>query len=339
MAAKLRIGIIGLGRISAVHIKTYSENERTVIQAIAENNEQLLSDHVHLVQKGRAYLNYQQLLADPDIDAVAILLPHYLHAPVIKSALAAGKHVICEKPLVTDVGDVKGINSLSKKTGRRVYLKQYFRFSKLHHDAMRFILDGALGKPYLISCLYTVDATSEFNNPSTWRFNRHEAGGGVFLDVGVHMLDYLQEVFGNPLSVTALTKNLFSSLPYKGEDVSVVTLEYKGGVIANIICSAGDSSYGFRWEKHFFGTGGSLHIDDIGKRQMNLTVRKNNHIVVSLYEKDWWERANTAALNDIINRIIAGEPPAISLDDAEKTLQVIHGAYKSGKLHKAIFFR
>lgn len=339
MTSKLRIGIIGLGRISAVHIKTYTEDERVIIHSIAENNKQLLLDNTHLVQKGRAYLNYHQMLKDSEIDAVAILLPHYLHASVIKSALAAGKHVICEKPLVTDIREIADIASLSQKTGKRVYLKQYFRFSTLHHEAMRSILEGTLGKPYLISCLYTVDATAELTNPATWRFNQAEAGGGVFLDVGVHMLDFLQEIFGNPISVTATTKNLFSLLPFKGEDVSVVTLEYRGGVIANIICSAGDSSYGFRWEKHFFGTEGSLHIDDIGKRQMNLTLRKNNQIESRMQEKNWWEVANRAAITDIINRIINDEPPAISLHAAEKTLRAIHGAYESSKMHKTVFLR
>lgn len=339
MISTLNIGIIGLGRISAVHIKTYQENEQASVHSIAENNGQLLAAHRNLVKKGRAYSDYRLLLKDPDIDVVAILLPHYLHTPVIQDALNAGKHVICEKPLVTDPKDVQGIRRLSRTTGKHVYLKQYFRFSTLHHEAMTMILKGEIGKPYLVSCLYTVDAKDEFNNPLSWRFNKIEGGGGVFMDVGIHMLDFLQELFGNPLSVTAMTKNIFGSIPTKGEDVSVVTLEYHGDVTANIICTAGDSSYGFRWEKHFFGSEGSIHIDDIGKSEMNLAVRKNNSNIVQKREKNWWERANSAALNDIISRIHRGEPPAISLEDAGKTLQAIRGAYISGKQRKTIFLR
>lgn len=337
MTSKLRIGIIGLGRISAIHIKTYQDNEKVSIYSIAENNTRLLVAHEHLVKKGRAFTDYRLMIKDPDIDVVAILLPHYLHAPVIQEALRAGKHVICEKPLVTDPKDVDRIRRLSQATGKYVYLKQYFRFSALHHEAMKMILEGVIGTPYLVSCLYTVDAKDEFNNPLSWRFNKVEGGGGVFMDVGVHMLDYLQELFGNPLSVTAMTKNMFSSLPTKGEDVSVVTLEYRGGIAVNIICTAGDSSYGFRWEKHFFGSEGSIHIDDTGKRRMNLMVRKNNRNEIQKQEKNWWEHANSAALNDIISRITRHEPPAISLGDAGKTLHAIRKAYASGKQRKTIF--
>lgn len=336
MSSKVRIGIIGLGRISGIHVKTYLEHERAEIRAIAETNPKLLTAHTYLVNKGHAYADYRLMLNDPDIDVVAILLPHYLHTGVMTDALKAGKHVICEKPLVTNPDDVNTIRTLSQKSGTFVYLKQYFRFSGLHHEAMDMILTGVIGTPYLVSCLYTVDARDEFHAPSSWRFNTVEGGGGVFMDVGIHMLDYLQEMFGNPLAVTAMAKHVFGSLPTKGEDVSVVTLEYRGNITVNIVCTAGDSSYGFRWEKQFFGTEGSIRIDDAGKQRMNLAVRKNNRIVTQRQETDWWDRANSAALNDIIGRIVRHEPPAISLEDAEKTLRVIRGAYISADTRKTI---
>lgn len=336
MTSTLNIGIIGLGRISAVHIKTYQENEHASVHSIAENNTQLLAEHGNLVKKGRAYTDYRFMLKDPDIDVVAILLPHYLHTSVIEDALKAGKHVICEKPLVTDPKDVQGIRRLSQKTGKYVYIKQYFRFSALHHEAMKMMLKGEIGKPYLVSCLYTVNARDEFNNPLSWRFNKIEAGGGVFMDVGIHMLDFLQELFGHPKSVTAIMKNAGRSLPAKGEDLSVVTLEYRGGIVVNIICTAGDSSYGFRWEKHFFGSEGSIHLDDTGKQRMNLLLRKNNRVHLQKHEVNWWVQANTSALNDIIGRIARSEPPAISLDDAGRTLRALRGAYISSAEHKTI---
>lgn len=338
MMYPIRIGIIGLGKISAVHIRAYRNNEHVVLHSLAENNDRLLNIHNNVVLKDRLYTDYRLMLKDPDLDVVSVLLPHHLHAAVIMDVLKAGKHVICEKPLVTDPKDIHEIKRLSSKMGRYVYLKQYFRFSDLHHKAMRMVLDGSIGTPYLITCLYTVDATNELNNAFSWRFNSHEGGGGVFMDVGVHMLDYLQEFLGNPLSVTAITQNSFTSLPQKGEDVSVVTLAYRGGIIANIVCTAGDSSYGFRWEKKFFGTSGSICIDDAGKQSMRLSVHKNAAIIMQKEERDWWERANISALNDIISRIAKNEPPAINLDDAQKTLQVVRDAYRSNRSEKTIFF-
>lgn len=149
------------------------------------------------------------------------------------------------------------------------------------------------------------------------------------MDIGVHIVDYLREIFGNPISVLAVMKKQFTTLRMKGEDVAIVTLEFRGGKLANILCTAGDTSYGFRWEKNFYGSLGALHIADSGKSRMDMSLYKNNVCVSSYNEEDWWEHANVGALHDIIDRIVAHEQPAVSLREAKGTIEVIQSAYKS----------
>ncbi len=330
MPDTLRIGIIGLGHISRVHIRSFRTDPRVTITAVAENNRAVLEGSAGMYgDAARRYDDYRRLLTNRDIDAVDILLPHYLHGRVIRDALAAGKHVICEKPFVTDPSEADAIADLSAQTGKSVFLKQYFRSSALHADAMRMILDGEIGTPYLVTGLYTTDARRDLNDPESWRFTQEFGGGGVFMDVGVHLLDYLQELFGNPRSVTAMMQKQFSGHKTKGDDVTNVTYEYPGGLLAAVTCSAGDTSYGFRWEKQFFGRDGSLRIEDFGKTRMRLTLRKDACIVFEREEDDWWEHANRRAITDIVDRLIARNPPAIRLTDAARTIRAVRAAYDS----------
>jgi predicted dehydrogenase len=147
------------------------------------------------------------------------------------------------------------------------------------------------------------------------------------------------ELFGDPLSVWATAKKNFSSLPTKGEDLTVTTIEFRQNIVASMICTAADSSYGFRWEKHIFGSEGSIHLTDDGKTHMELVLRKNGEVVVTETEDNWWDHANLGAITDIVDRIIRGEPPAVSLLEVKEAIQVITGAYQSAKLGKKIYLR
>ncbi len=332
----LRLGIIGLGRISDIHIRTFAHNKNVSIESLADIRKDVVGQKASLLGTKKFSTDYWSILSDSSIDVVDILLPHFLHARVVCEALESGKHVICEKPLATELRDIDKIVSVSRKTKKHVYLKQYFRFSTLHRDAKDAILRGDIGRPYLVSCVYTGDALSSYSDPKSWRGNLHEAGGGIFMDVGVHIVDFLQELFGYPIAVTGVVKKNFTSLQTKGEDMSVVTLEFQSSIVVNIICSAADTSYGFRWEKHFYGSDGSLHLIDFGKPRMEMRLQKNQNLEKVEVENDWWDHANIGALNDCIERIIRGEQPAVSLQEAKNTLHVIKSAYKSAILGRKI---
>lgn len=336
---RLRIGVIGLGNISRIHLQAFRNNPQVTIAALADNDPTKFKSVAGYVSQAKHYFDYRELLKDRTIDVVDILLPHSLHARVVIAALEAGKHVICEKPLATSLVDIEKIQKASERYHKRVYLKQYFRFSTLHQKIKDMILGGEIGKPYFVSCLYTTNAISEYNNLTSWRGTLRQAGGGIFMDVGVHMIDFLTEIFGYPRSVSATMKKNFTLPDTKGEDLSVVVVEFRSNVTALILCTAADTSFDFRWEKHFFGQDGSLHVEDIGKKTMIMHMQKNGSSLPQQTEENWWDNANTTALADIITRIYCDEPPAISLDDSMSTLKTILCAYKSAHQGKKLNIR
>ncbi len=335
----LGVGIIGLGVISPIHLRAFQTHRKASVVAIADSNPALLRIRAGEIPRVQSYDDYHKLLLDPAVDIVDILLPHYLHSKVVCEVMRAGKDVICEKPLATRPGDIDAIIKISRVFNKHVYVKQYFRFSRLHQKATEMILRGDIGKPYLVSATYTVNAMDSFTDPDSWRGNKKEAGGGVLMDVGVHMIDYLSEIFGAPVSVLGTMKKNFTPLPIKGEDFAVATIEFRNNITANIICTAVDSSYGFRWEKHYFGSDGSIHLIDNGKTNIELSLRKYGEVIFTETENDWWSHANVAALHDIVDRISRHEPPAVSLTEVKRTVLTIVKAYESSAVDKRMFLR
>jgi len=176
----LTLGLIGLGNISNIHMETYEKRNDVHIKAISDSNHGLLLRRAVEWNVHETYPDYQFLLKDNAIDVIDVMTPHFMHAQCVCDALAAGKTVICEKPLVTTAGDLAQIVKAVKKTKKQVYVKQYLRFSQAYQKAKVLLSKNTIGKPYYISCMFTSHSVHDYQNPNTWKGNMHEAGGGNF---------------------------------------------------------------------------------------------------------------------------------------------------------------
>jgi len=334
--SKIKIGIIGAGKISDVHLETFSKNKNVSIVSIADADIKLAAEKAKKYDIKKIKKKYSQIVNDPEVDVVDVLLPHYLHAAVSLMAIRNGKVVICEKPFVTKLSEAKEIIRATKVNKIPLYLKHYLRYSSSHLEVKDLIHKGVIGTPYLVQCLYTCNSVKGMNDKNSWKGNIKKAGGGVLIDAGVHVVDFLQDIFGNPKSVACECKQIFTKLRSKGEDLAMMNLEFPKNVMAEITCTSNDTSYGFRWEKHIFGSEGSLHIIDYGKNKNELVLYKDGNMVMKEIENDWWNQANKNNLNDIVNRIIYKKNPAVDLETAYLGLRTIFKAYESAKIGKRL---
>lgn len=334
MAKKINLGIIGAGKISDIHLETFGKNVNVSLVSIADIDNKLATEKAEKYGIKKVYKNYLDIINDINIDVIDILLPHYLHAKVSIEAIQKGKIIICEKPFVTKLSDGKEVIKNATLNKASIYLKHYLRYSSSHLKMKKMINDGIIGTPYLIKCFYTCNSVKGMNNKKSWKGNIKEAGGGVLIDAGIHVVDFLQDIFGNPRAVMCECKKIFTKLKSKGEDLAIMNIEFPNKVVAEITCTSNDSSYGFRWEKHIFGSKGSVHIIDYGKKYNELLLYKDGTMVMKEIEDDWWNQANKNNLNDIINRIIDGKNPIVSLEAAYLGLKTILKAYASSKKKK-----
>jgi len=332
----LRIGIIGLGKISDIHFEAFLHNRNVTIAALSDIHRDLLRQKADQFHIDTYATDYRKILQDSTLDVIDVLLPHNLHADCVIAALRAGKHVICEKPLAITIRDIDRIAKASFIAKRSVHVKHYFRYASLHKQLQGMLIKKTIGKPYLITVLYTTNSIDMFGDRSSWRGDLKKSGGGVLMDNGFHMIDLLQSYFGPPRSVYSVSQKLSTPLPQKGEDVSVTVLTYSNNLTATLVCTSCDTSLGNRWEKRFLGTSGSIVLEDHGKERMTLNVWKDNNIVSSQTEQNWWNTTNIRALNDCIDRIQSGRPPAVSLSESRLALQTVFLAYRSARIEKVV---
>ena len=334
MTKKINLGIIGAGKISDIHLETFSKNVNVSLVSIADVDIKLATEKAGKYGIGKICKNYLDIINDINIDAVDILLPHHLHAKASIEAIRKGKIVICEKPFVIKLSDAKKLIKETVLNKASMYLKHYLRYSSSHLEMKKMINNGIIGKPYLIKCFYTCNSVKGMNDKKSWKGNIKKAGGGVLMDAGIHVVDFLQDIFGRPVSVMCECKQIFTKLKSKGEDLAIMNIEFPNNVMAEITCTSNDSSYGFRWEKHVFGSKGSVHIIDYGKKHNELLLYKGGIVVIKETENDWWNQANKNNLNDIIDRIINEKNPIVSLETAYSGLKTILKAYDSSKKKK-----
>ena len=134
MPSSVGIGVIGLGLISPAHLSGFKKAEGSRLVAVCDKDRQKL-DKVQSAYGVRGTTDHRELLRDPEIDAVALLLPHQLHYAIAKEALEAGKHVLVEKPFTIRESEAEDLINLAKRKGLTVALAENTRFVRAYRAA------------------------------------------------------------------------------------------------------------------------------------------------------------------------------------------------------------
>jgi predicted dehydrogenase len=186
-----------VGRLAVLPALAASPTAR--LQAIASRDPARAEAEARNFSAERAYGGYEALLADPDVDAVYIPLPNGLHCEWTLKAAAAGKHVLCEKPLACSAGEVMQMADACRRAGVVLMEGYMTAFHQRHQAALQLVRSGGLGRPLAVRTAFTFPASDPDNH--RWQ---PELGGGSLLDVGVYCLaPVLTLADGPPVSVAA----------------------------------------------------------------------------------------------------------------------------------------
>jgi len=257
----LRVGIVGAGGIAQVaHLPAYRRLRNVRVTALCDTDPtklRLLSSKYGIPHTFRAY---EQLLACRDVDAVDICLPNHLHPRAVQAALAAGKHVLCEKPLALRAQEVREILEAHARSGLKLLVGMNNRF---RHDSIllkRFIEGGELGEPFFIKTGWL--RRRERIVPGRWRYRKALAGGGVFWDLGLQLLDLALWLVDYPALERLAGRFVHGSPGVDVEDSALVFLH--GGELTITI----EVSWSFILDQDFnylsvFGSRGSGHLSPL----------------------------------------------------------------------------
>ncbi len=228
--ATLRWGILGTGRIVSKYAEAFRHVRGAELMAIASRD----GDRSRAVaaQYGirRAQAGYDELLKDPEVDAVINALHNGLHCEWTCRALAAGKHVLCEKPLACSYAEAEQMFAAAHQHRRWLLEGFMYRFHPQMIEAQRLVADGAIGRVVHIRAART-SYSRERDNPRYWK----DAGGGALLDVGCYGVN-LCRLFANAEPVRVWASADFD----KATGVDLTTtglLEFPGNVTAHIVSS------------------------------------------------------------------------------------------------------
>jgi predicted dehydrogenase len=350
---KLRVGVIGAG-VGVLHLAAYSQLPRVEIVALAGLDERVpkLAAEYRVPQ---TYGDYQELLAQPGIDAVSVCVPNALHAPVALAALAAGKHVLVEKPIARNAAEGQTIAAAAERAGKLVMIS----FDKRHRaDSQwlkRYIASGALGTIYYAKAHWMRRAG--IPRLGSWFVSKELAGGGPLIDLGVHVLDLALYLMGEPtpVSVTASTYAEFgprgqkgwemrgaaasTRLPYEVEDLGTAFIRTAGGATLLLEASwATHSGHGDDFGVTLYGTEGGAELL-VRNYTHDQTVRLFSDLdgaPIDLTPRIPKQDGHFGVIERFVAAILDGAPPSPSAAEGVTRAAIIDACYQSATERREI---
>ena len=230
-----RYGILGTARIARAFVAGVRPSPDVMVAAVASRTLAQATAFGQELGIARAYGSYAELLQDPDLDAIYVALPNSLHAEWSTRALAAGKHVLCEKPLGLTTAEVTAMQAVAHRQQRHLMEAVPFRFQPQTLEMNNLLLAGAIGRVQMVR------ASIGFLLADPADIRQHPAlGGGGLLDAGCYPVSLARLAIGEaPVWATASAR-----WTPGGVDATVVgTLEYPSGALAQIACSLSTAAH------------------------------------------------------------------------------------------------
>ena len=198
MADCIRLGVIGCGNaFRQLHLPALTACADVRMVAACDS----VPERAKETGAPRIFRDYRELLALPDVDAVDICMPTFLHKTMIVEALRAGKHVFCEKPDARSAEEMEEIAKAAHASGRVLMVMRNNRFLETSQFLKAQVDAGAMGKIYLARCGWI--RRRGIPGRGGWITTKAKAGGGPLIDLGIHMIDLAVWLMGNPRPVTA----------------------------------------------------------------------------------------------------------------------------------------
>lgn len=326
----INFGILGTGMASDFHAISVEKIENARLVAVCDTNRERAESFVKK-HPARIYENYDEMLSDPEIDAVCVCTPSGYHASHVIAAANAGKHIICEKPLAIKTSDVDLIIDACKKNNVKLSVMSQFRFSPDIEKAKEIVDSGELGKIVMCDLYMKYWRDPEYYANSNWRGTKSVDGGAALINQGFHGVDLFLYIAGNAKVRASFAKASFHDI--EAEDTAVSMLEFDSGALG--VIEASTCAYpGFGRRMEIIGTNGHIILTEavieklvIGKE----TLIDNSSKIVSKTSSDPMAmpyQNHIAQFEDFINAIITDTEPRVTAEESLKALRIIEDTYK-----------
>ncbi len=342
----IKVGIIGVGGISHEHIKAYLANENVELYAFCDINEKQLKFMSEKYNIQRTFTDMNEMLKLKEIDAVSVCTWNSAHAPCTIAALNAGKHVICEKPMATSAYEAEQMKEAAEKNGKLLMIGFVRRFGNDCDVLQDFIREDYFGDIYYTKATYL----RRNGNPGGWFGDKSRSGGGPLIDLGVHVIDLVKYLVGNPkpVSVYGATfqklynrKDVKDSIGYASvskteedicdvEDLASAMIRFDNGTVLSIEASFSLNIKGDQGKIELFGTKAGAKIDPEVEIYSNVNGYMSNINLVSSTALNF-NGLFAKEINHFVDCVINGTECKAPACDGVSMMKILDAVYESAK--------
>ncbi len=220
---EVRIGLIGTGFMGKAHVQAFRnmallfpDAARPVLEIVADVSLEAAEAAATAFGFRRATGDWRALVADPAVDVVDITTPNHLHHEMALTAIAAGKHVYCEKPLAPTAAQAKEMTEAAEAAGVKTMVGFNYLKNPATGLAKQLVESGELGQIVHFRGTFDQDALADPRAPFSWRFERALAGSGALDDLGAHIINLAQHLVGDIAEVCGQTQTIHAERPVAG---------------------------------------------------------------------------------------------------------------------------
>ncbi len=316
----LKWGLIGCGDIA----------ERRVAPALRDlPNCQLMAVNRHDFSKAdsfakkfgaqRSFKKWQELIDDPEIDAVYIATPVYLHAEQTIAAARAGKHILCEKPMALNSNDCDAMIEAAETYGRKLGVAYYRHFYPVIRRIKELIRLNEIGTVVSVDIKVFSFYNPQPGEPRYWLLEPEKAGGGPMMDFGCHRIEVLLDVFGPIKNTRAVVNRRF--FERQVEDTATALFEFDSGVHGTL--SAYHAAFESRDSIEIYGTTGSLLINNLNQGELRILTQNGERL------EHWPPHANLhlPLIDDFTNAVLEDRLPGVTGAHGRAVSQILDDIY------------
>ena len=350
MTKQLNVGIIGVGGIAKAHMPGWAASTHAQVVAGCDVDQAALVAWGEKHEIKQLTTDADILFNDPNIDIIDVCVPNRYHAPLTIAALEAGKHVLCEKPLAITPAEVQQMIAARDQAGKLLMTAQHFRFEGAAQAMKAEIDTGVLGDVYHARAWFLRRAWLPLRPGFALKEN---SGGGVALDVGVHILDLALWLMGNPqpVSVSGVARTELAHQPdsfslWHGGDIpetfdldefTAAFVRFANGSTLTLEASwlLHHDVNGETVEVWLYGTEGGCHYPSATFLASNGQTQQHYKRTLQLVDNAL--RPHTQECIDFAQAIVEGAPSPVPAEQSLQVIQILDGIYRSQSAGREIW--
>ena len=315
---RLQVGLIGLGRLGRVYARDLSTRiVETRLAAVADTNATAAKDIAAEWDVPAWYGSADELIADPNVDAVIVVSPTHTHRDVVMTAAERRKPIFCEKPLALSLSECREMEVAVERQGTFFQMGFMRRFDPGYAAAKRHVEEGHIGRPVVFK------STSRDPFPPSLEYANPARSGGILVDMGIHDFDLARWFMGEVGSVSAVGGVLaYPEFASVGDmDNAIATLVFDDGRLG-VVDLTRNGIYGYDIVTELLGTEGTMRIGYIQETPVTMMTKNAVAHDTVPHFMERFERAYTRQLQDFAQNVLTDREPPVRIRDGIEALRV-----------------